>query len=54
MSRHRKPSRNRRRQARAAKRDFSARTVREFPPVRITPDGREFQRRHVQEGQPHE
>ncbi|MCG6118361.1 MAG: hypothetical protein MEQ07_09245 [Aquimonas sp.] len=54
MSRHRKPKRNARRQARSVKRDFSARTVREFPPIRVTPEGREFMRRSAQEGQPHE
>lgn len=50
----RKLKRNARRQARAAKRDFSARTVREFPPVRVTPEGREFLRHQPEGGQRHE
>lgn len=43
MSR-RKPKRNARREARASKRGFAERTVRELPAVRITPEGREFVR----------
>lgn len=43
MSR-RKPKRNARREARASKRGFAERTVRELPAVRVTPEGREFVR----------
>lgn len=49
---HRKPKRNARRQARAAKREYASRTVRELPEVRITPEGRQFVR-PAQEGRRH-